>query len=75
MTNETFSCTVKRCTDFEMNFLLAGEGLDNFWKVLVNGRNCAEEIPEQRFDLTQWYDSDDNSLGKTQTTKAAFIEG
>ncbi|XP_062848387.1 uncharacterized protein pks1 [Trichomycterus rosablanca] len=52
-----------------------GEGLDNFWNVLVNGRNCAEEIPEQRFDLTQWYDSDDSSLGKTQTTKAAFIDG
>ncbi|KAL7887301.1 hypothetical protein AOLI_G00050220 [Acnodon oligacanthus] len=52
-----------------------GEGLDNFWKVLVNGRNCAVEIPEDRFDLTHWYDPDDNILGKTQTTKAAFIEG
>ncbi|XP_036434221.1 mycocerosic acid synthase [Colossoma macropomum] len=52
-----------------------GEGLDNFWKVLVNGRNCAVEIPEDRFDLTHWYDPDDNILGKTQTTKAAFIDG
>ncbi|KAL7874422.1 hypothetical protein SRHO_G00053920 [Serrasalmus rhombeus] len=33
------------------------------------------EIPEDRFDLTHWYDPDDNILGKTQTTKAAFIEG
>uniref|UniRef100_A0A4W4F424 Carrier domain-containing protein n=1 Tax=Electrophorus electricus TaxID=8005 RepID=A0A4W4F424_ELEEL len=52
-----------------------GEGLDSFWKVLVNGKNCATEIPEDRFDLTQWYDPDNTILGKTQTTKAAFIDG
>ncbi|KAG9276475.1 hypothetical protein AMEX_G8790 [Astyanax mexicanus] len=52
-----------------------GEGLENFWTVLVNGRNCAEEIPEERFDLSHWYDPNDKVLGKTQTTKAAFIDG
>ncbi|XP_072534906.1 phenolphthiocerol/phthiocerol polyketide synthase subunit C [Salminus brasiliensis] len=52
-----------------------GEGLDNFWTVLVNGRNCAVEIPEERFDVSHWYDPDDSVLGKTQTTKAAFIDG
>ncbi|KAI4871209.1 hypothetical protein NFI96_003475 [Prochilodus magdalenae] len=51
-----------------------GEGLDNFWEVLVNGRNCAVEIPEERFDLAHWYDPDDSILGKTQTSKAAFTE-
>ncbi|XP_060776813.1 uncharacterized protein pks1 [Neoarius graeffei] len=52
-----------------------GEGLDNFWKVLVEGKNCAVDIPEQRFDVTQWYNPDDTILGKIQTTKAAFIDG
>ncbi|GAA6079217.1 highly reducing polyketide synthase alnA isoform X1 [Tachysurus ichikawai] len=52
-----------------------GEGLDNFWNVLVDGKNCAVDIPEQRFDVAQWYDPDDTILGKIQTTKAAFIDG
>ncbi|XP_076826780.1 phenolphthiocerol/phthiocerol polyketide synthase subunit C [Brachyhypopomus gauderio] len=52
-----------------------GEGLDSFWKVLLDGKNCATEIPEDRFDLSQWYDPDNTILGKTQTTKAAFIDG
>lgn len=55
--------------------IIAGEGLDNFWKVLVDGKNCAVDIPEQRFNVAQWYDPDDASLGKIQTTKAAFIDG
>ncbi|KAA0711770.1 putative polyketide synthase 23 [Triplophysa tibetana] len=52
-----------------------GEGLENFWRVLLNGKNCAVEIPNDRFDLTQWYDSDDRKPGKTYTAKAALIDG
>ncbi|XP_076617864.1 phthioceranic/hydroxyphthioceranic acid synthase [Chaetodon auriga] len=52
-----------------------GEGLDNFWKVLLEGKNCVVDIPAERFDTTLWYDADDSKPGKTQTTKAALIEG
>ncbi|XP_040922240.1 highly reducing polyketide synthase cm3B [Toxotes jaculatrix] len=52
-----------------------GEGLENFWRVLLEGKNCAVNIPAERFDSTFWYDADDNKPGKTQTTKAALIEG
>ncbi|CDQ67237.1 unnamed protein product [Oncorhynchus mykiss] len=52
-----------------------GEGLDNFWKVLLEGRNCVVDIPDERFDSTYWYDPDDSKPGKTQTTKAALIDG
>ncbi|KAA0702914.1 hypothetical protein E1301_Tti013323 [Triplophysa tibetana] len=52
-----------------------GEGLENFWKVLFHGKNCAIKIPDDRFDLTQWYDSDDRKPGKTYTAKAALIDG
>ncbi|KAM4605945.1 phthioceranic/hydroxyphthioceranic acid synthase-like [Polymixia lowei] len=52
-----------------------GEGLDNFWKVLVDGRNCSKPIPKERFDLASWYDSDDNKVGKSRTAKAALIDG
>ncbi|XP_040921383.1 highly reducing polyketide synthase pks5-like [Toxotes jaculatrix] len=52
-----------------------GEGLDNFWKVLVDGRNCSVPIPKERFDLASWYDPDDNKAGKSRTAKAALIDG
>ncbi|KAI3355406.1 hypothetical protein L3Q82_018245, partial [Scortum barcoo] len=52
-----------------------GEGLDNFWRVLLEGKNCTVDIPAERFDTTFWYDPDDRKPGKTQTTKAALIEG
>ncbi|KAL1258758.1 hypothetical protein QQF64_009335 [Cirrhinus molitorella] len=52
-----------------------GEGLENFWRVLLHGENCAVQIPNERFDLSQWYDPDESKAGKTYTAKAALIEG
>ncbi|XP_028289099.1 highly reducing polyketide synthase sorA-like [Parambassis ranga] len=52
-----------------------GEGLDNFWKVLMEGRNCSVPIPKERFDLASWYDPDDTKPGKSRTAKAALIDG
>nr|XP_060639369.1 phthioceranic/hydroxyphthioceranic acid synthase-like [Anolis sagrei ordinatus] len=51
-----------------------GEGLDNFWQVLVEGKNCVREIPPERFDTTDWYDTHSNKQGKTTTKHAALIE-
>lgn len=55
--------------------LSTGEGLDNFWKVLVDGKNCSVPIPSERFDLTSWYDPDENKPGKSWANKAALIDG
>lgn len=55
--------------------LLTGEGPDNFWKVLLEGKNCSVPIPNQRFDLANWYDPDENKPGKSQANKAALIDG
>ncbi|XP_008293505.1 probable polyketide synthase 1 [Stegastes partitus] len=52
-----------------------GEGLDNFWKVLVDGKNCSVPIPKERFDLSSWYDPDGSKAGKSRTAKAALIDG
>ncbi|XP_053322749.1 uncharacterized protein LOC128496939 [Spea bombifrons] len=52
-----------------------GEGIDNFWKVIVEGRNCTVEIPPERFDTKKWYDPDYNKPGKICTTQAALIVG
>ncbi|KAM9826826.1 uncharacterized protein ACB057_013114 [Neosynchiropus ocellatus] len=52
-----------------------GEGLENFWKVLLEGRNCAVDIPADRFHVASWFDPDEGKPGKTQTTRAALIDG
>ncbi|XP_068094357.1 phthioceranic/hydroxyphthioceranic acid synthase-like [Hyperolius riggenbachi] len=52
-----------------------GEGLDNFWKVIAEGRNCTVEIPEERFNTKLWYDSEANKPGKSHTCRAAIVEG
>ncbi|XP_066536378.1 phthioceranic/hydroxyphthioceranic acid synthase-like [Hoplias malabaricus] len=52
-----------------------GEGLDKFWKVLLEAKNCAVHIPAERFDRAKWYDQDDSKPGKSRTEKAAFVEG
>ncbi|XP_053349953.1 uncharacterized protein LOC128519977 isoform X1 [Clarias gariepinus] len=52
-----------------------GEGLDNFWNVLLEGKNCAVPIPFERFDQNEWCDQDDNKAGKSRTAKAAFADG
>lgn len=66
-------------SSFQVHYLvvyfLPGEGLDNFWEVLLEGKNCAVDIPAERFDTSFWYDADGNKPGKTQTTRAALIDG
>ncbi|XP_026148645.1 probable polyketide synthase 16 [Mastacembelus armatus] len=52
-----------------------GKSLDSFWTVLLKGKNCVVDIPAERFDSNFWYSADDLKPGKTQTTRAALIEG
>ncbi|XP_053120681.1 phenolphthiocerol/phthiocerol polyketide synthase subunit C-like [Hemicordylus capensis] len=51
-----------------------GEGIDSFWQVLVEGRNCTVEIPPERFNTQRWYDPDTNQPGKIYTTRAALLD-
>ncbi|KAL2307269.1 hypothetical protein Nmel_000222, partial [Mimus melanotis] len=51
-----------------------GDGIDNFWKVLEEGKNCTIEIPPERFNAKEWYDADDNKPGKMCTTRAALLD-
>lgn len=61
------------CMTFLTTF--TGEGVDSFWKVLVEGRNCVVQIQDERFDTSEWFHPDESKPGKTQTTKAALIDG
>ncbi|XP_008490987.2 highly reducing polyketide synthase ZEA2 [Calypte anna] len=51
-----------------------GDGIENFWKVLEEGKNCTAEIPPERFNAKDWYDPDDNKPGKMCTTRAALLD-
>ncbi|KAM4906323.1 phthioceranic/hydroxyphthioceranic acid synthase-like [Sylvia borin] len=50
-----------------------GDGIENFWKVLEEGKNCTVEIPPERFNAKEWYDADGNKPGKICTTRAALL--
>ncbi|XP_077409861.1 phenolphthiocerol/phthiocerol polyketide synthase subunit C-like [Vanacampus margaritifer] len=52
-----------------------GEGLANFWRVLSEGENHVVDIPAERFDAHSWSHPDGSKPAKTQTTKAALIDG
>lgn len=60
---------------YDYSTTFTGEGVDSFWKVLVEGRNCVVQIQDERFDTSEWFHPDESKPGKTQTTKAALIEG
>ncbi|KAJ7322223.1 hypothetical protein JRQ81_018510 [Phrynocephalus forsythii] len=51
-----------------------GEGIDSFWKVIENGRNCTREIPPEKINIREWYYPHDNKLGKIRTTHAALLD-
>ncbi|XP_066483707.1 phthioceranic/hydroxyphthioceranic acid synthase-like [Tiliqua scincoides] len=51
-----------------------GEGIDCFWKVLEDGRNCTTEIPPERFSMRVWHDPHYNEPGKMHTTHAALLD-
>ncbi|CAG05481.1 unnamed protein product [Tetraodon nigroviridis] len=51
-----------------------GEGLDSFWRVLLEGKNCTVEIPTERFESASWCSADGSKPGRTQTTRAALVD-
>lgn len=45
-----------------------------FWRLLKNGVDCAKEIPADRFDINQFYSSDEDKPGKIYTKHGCFID-
>jgi acyl transferase domain-containing protein/NAD(P)-dependent dehydrogenase (short-subunit alcohol dehydrogenase family)/acyl carrier protein len=48
---------------------------DDLWNVLVNGIDCIEEVPANRWDKDALYDPDPNTPGKLYIKEGGFIEG
>lgn len=48
--------------------------LDALWDHLAAGRDSIQEIPQSRFDIDPWYDSNRDAEGKSYVRHAALLE-
>src|SRR6185437_11245240 len=46
-----------------------------FWELLSGGVNAIREVPEDRFDIDEFYDPDPDTAGKTYTRFGGFLDG
>ena len=46
-----------------------------FWEVLSDGVDAIREVPEDRFDIDEFYDPDPDTAGKTYTRFGGFLDG
>ncbi|WP_019971735.1 type I polyketide synthase [Mycobacterium sp. 141] len=46
-----------------------------FWDLLSGGVDAIREIPEDRFDIDEFYDPDPETAGKTYTRFGGFLDG
>ncbi|OBK61279.1 polyketide synthase [Mycobacterium gordonae] len=47
---------------------------DAFWEVLSNGVDAIREIPDDRFDIDEYYDPDPDAPGKIYTRYGGFLD-
>ncbi len=48
---------------------------DAFWEVLSGGVDAIREIPDDRFDVDEYYDPDPDAPGKIYTRYGGFLDG
>ncbi|WP_349270152.1 putative polyketide synthase [Mycolicibacterium parafortuitum] len=47
---------------------------DAFWDLLAGGVDAIREVPEDRFDIDEFYDPDPDAAGKTYTRYGGFLD-
>ena len=47
---------------------------DEFWDVLLQGRDAVSEIPQDRWDIEEFFDPDPEAPGKIAARRAGFID-
>lgn len=50
------------------------ESLEDFWQLLISGKDAVSDTPESRWSNEKFYDSDMNAPGKMSTKWGGFIE-
>lgn len=48
---------------------------ESFWDLLSGGVDAIREVPEDRFDIDEFYDPDPDAAGKTYTRFGGFLDG
>ncbi|CAJ1496945.1 SDR family NAD(P)-dependent oxidoreductase [[Mycobacterium] kokjensenii] len=48
---------------------------ESFWEVLAGGVDAIREVPEDRFDIDEFYDPDPETPGKTYSRFGGFLDG
>jgi acyl transferase domain-containing protein/acyl carrier protein len=48
---------------------------EQFWRLLRDGVEGIQEVPEERWDKDAWYDPDPEAPGKMRTRRGGFLEG
>lgn len=48
--------------------------LESFWELLSSGVDAIREVPEDRFDIDEFYDPDPDTPGKTYTRYGGFLD-
>ncbi|MCV7153401.1 type I polyketide synthase [Mycolicibacterium pyrenivorans] len=46
-----------------------------FWELLSGGVDAIREVPEDRYDIDEFYDPDPDAPGKTYTRSGGFLDG
>lgn len=47
---------------------------DQFWQVLAEGRDAVSEVPQDRWDVDEFFDPDPDAPGKVVTRRAGFVD-
>lgn len=47
--------------------------LDSFWSLLEEGRDAVGEVPKERWNIDDWYDSDRHAQGKMYSKWGGFL--
>src|ERR1700761_1314015 len=47
---------------------------DEMWHLLKTGTQSVRDVPADRWDIEQWYDSDLAAPGKSRAKKASFLD-
>ncbi|MGK2853401.1 MAG: type I polyketide synthase, partial [Microbacteriaceae bacterium] len=47
---------------------------DGYWDVLHDGRDAVTEVPEDRWDVEEFFNKDPSAAGKVVTRRAGFVE-
>ncbi|GGU32349.1 beta-ketoacyl synthase N-terminal-like domain-containing protein [Lentzea flava] len=52
-----------------------GEEPDEFWQMLLAGKDCVTEVPRDRWDAEAMYDADRTRVDRTYTKWGSFLDG